>query len=195
MIMRHPHVGKNVFDELQRTFPGSSSHFWGRYESITSDSLPYTLATFYETIRLYPPVPVELKECTSSSTFPDGTAMPIGAIVMWVPWAMGRSKRIWSVDADAFRPERWLIKDDAGTVSLISKTPFEFPVFNGGPRSCLGKKMAESLAISIIASLVWRYNFEEADFEGSGSRPERRSQNSLTLPMENGMPCRVQLIR
>ena len=29
---------------------------------------------------------------------------------------------------------------------LITKSAYEFPVFNGGPRTCLGKKMAEYMA-------------------------------------------------
>ena len=74
-------------------------------------------------------------------------------------------------------------------------TPFEFPVFNGGPRSCLGKRMAELLAVYIIAGLTRRYEFEEIvsekELPEGTTPPERQSQNSLTLPMEGGLPCYV----
>ena len=79
---------------------------------------------------------------------------------------------------------------------MISKTAFEFPVFNGGARSCLGKKMAEVLATSVITSLVWKYEFEEIVDKNPSEksiRCERRSQNSLTLPMEGGLPCSVRI--
>jgi cytochrome P450 len=69
---------------------------------------------------------------------------------------------------------------------LISKTSFEYPAFNGGPRTCLGKNMAELVAVQVIATLVSKFDFEAIDDS------ERVSKNSLTLPMEGGLPCYVK---
>ena len=110
---------------------------------------------------------------------------------------MGRSALIWGEDATLFRPERWLERspeDPEGKPSLMSKTAYEFPVFNAGPRTCLGKKMAELLAVHVIATLVWEYEFEEVR-DGKGKGKERVSQNSLTLPMEGGLPCFVRRVK
>lgn len=63
--------------------------------------------------------------------------------------------------------------------------------------------MAELLAVYVIAALVWEYEFEEVvegvgagvleeGMGGCGKGGERRSQNSLTLPMEGGLPVRVR---
>jgi cytochrome P450 len=145
-------------------------------------SLPYVGAVFYETLRLYPPVPFELKQCEQATTLPDGTYLPKTAVLVWCTWAMNRSRLIWGADADVFRPERWL---QAG--GLISKSASEYPVFNGGPRTCLGKKMAELVAIQVIATLVMKFDFKGVDDK------ERISKNSLTLPMEGGLPCYVKL--
>jgi cytochrome P450 len=145
-------------------------------------SLPYVAAIFYEALRFYPPVPFELKQCQQATTLPDGTFLPENAILVWCTWAMNRSRLIWGDDADEFRPERWL--EDG---SLISKTAFEFPVFNGGPRTCLGKKMAEAVAVQVIATFILKFDFELLDDK------ERISKNSLTLPMEGGLPCKVRL--
>ena len=94
---------------------------------------------------------------------------------------MNRSKLIWGEDADLFLPERWI--EDG---KLISKSAYEFPVFNGGPRTCLGKKMAECIAAMVIARLIWDFDFDSVEDK------ERISRNSLTLPMEGGLPCRVR---
>lgn len=55
--------------------------------------------------------------------------------------------------------------------------------------------MAEALAVSVIARLTWKYEFEEVfDTKSNGLKIKggRRSQNSLTLPMEGGLPCIVR---
>ena len=192
--MRYTKVQRRILTELESVFVEADRELPLKFENVQSTSLPYTMAVFNETLRLYPPVPVELKECTANTTFPDGTWLPKGSVVMWAPWSLGRSKLIWGDDADDFRPERWLVRDSREhTPSLLTRTAFEFPVFNGGPRSCLGKKMAELLAVYVIASLVWTYRFEEVYEQApTANAPKARlSQNSLTLPMAGGLPCRV----
>ncbi|KAI1662359.1 cytochrome P450 [Daldinia decipiens] len=149
---------------------------------LTPSSLPYTMATFYETLRLYPPIPFEIKQCEKPTTLPDGTFLPEKSIVFWCTWAMNRSRINWGDDADSFRPERWLTEDG----KLITKSAAEFPVFNGGPRLCLGKRMAELLAAQVIPTMVLMFDFTPA-YGG-----ERVSKSSLTLPMKGGLPCLVK---
>lgn len=190
-LLRNPAVIDRILGELRRLPADANGELSLSFSAVQATTLPFTAAVFNESLRLYPPVPVELKECTAETLFPDGTVLPKGAVVIWVPWAMGRSSNIWGDDADAFRPTRWL---DASSQQLISKSAFEFPVFNGGPRACLGRKMAELLAVYTVGSLLWDYDFVEWNGK-TPSKPEaareRRSQNSLTLPMEGGLPVRV----
>ena len=149
--------------------------------AFTPAALPYTMAVFYEALRLYPPVPIEIKQCEKATTLPDGTYLPAKSVVLWCPWAMNRSKVTWGDDADTFRPERWLADG-----RLATKSAAEFPVFNGGPRTCLGKRMAELLAVQVLATMLLRFRFMPA----YGS--PRASKSSLTLPMDGGLPCYVK---
>ena len=182
LLMRHPKVVFRLRQELL-SLSTTTTEGISRLESsaLRPAALPYTMAVFYETLRLYPPVPVELKQCEQATALPDGTFLPKNAVVVWCIWAMNRSKLIWGEDADSFLPERWI---EGG--KLITKSAYEFPVFNGGPRTCLGKKMAECLAAMAIARLIWDFDFEPLDDK------ERISRNSLTLPMEGGLPCHVR---
>ncbi|KAL8775218.1 MAG: hypothetical protein Q9209_000224 [Squamulea sp. 1 TL-2023] len=196
VLLRHSHYQKALREEVAKVFPvaSSSSSLEGvTFDTVLPSSLPYAHSIFTETLRLYPPVPFELKECIAPTTFPDGTWMPEGSAVIWVPWAMGRSRQIWGDDSEHFRPERWL--DTSGSI-VLQKSAFEFPVFNAGPRSCLGKKLAELLAVAVLTRLMWKYEFSEVlekDWGGCGMGGERKSQNSLTLPMKGGLPVRVKL--
>lgn len=162
---------------------------------LTPQALPYTLATFHEALRLYPPIPLEIKQLVSDSpvTLPDGTVLPPDAVVVWCPWALGRSNRTWGPDADLFRPERWLTVTGSGKRVVVQRPASEFPVFNGGPRSCLGRKMAEVIGVQVIAAVAVGFEFRPADGMGEGrERGERRSKSSLTLPMDGGLPVTVR---
>lgn len=185
--MRHPSKAEaariEVSDYIGPAGNATSSQSAGILDTakLHPAALPYIAAVFHEALRLYPPVPFELKQCEKATTLPDGTFLPKNAILLWCTWAMDRSKLIWGSDADEFKPERWLENG-----SLISKTAFEYPVFNGGPRTCLGKKMAELVSVQVIATLILKFKFEPVDGK------ERVSKNSLTLPMEGGLPCYVR---
>lgn len=144
-------------------------------------ALPYTMAVFYEALRLFPPIPFEIRQAEQHTTLPDGTILPKDSIVLWCTWAMNRSKIMWGDDSDAFRPERWLVDG-----KLVTKSASEFPVFNGGARTCLGKTMAEVIAVQTIAAMMLTFDFMPA----YGTK--RVSKSSLTLPMDGGLPCYVR---
>lgn len=224
-LLRHPESLRRVREEIEAVFPkhanedddaqsdGSSASATAvNVALLQPTSLPYTMAAFYESLRLYPPVPFEIKQTTQPITLPDGTFLPSGAIVVWCIWALNRSTKTFGPDAHEFRPERWLSTEDDTSAStsdstngLKPKVRFtasslsagEFPVFNGGPRACLGKKMAELMACWVIVRLLCDWEFEEVN-DGLNMQMredngwERRSANSLTLPMEGGLPVRVR---
>lgn len=170
--------------------------------------MPYTIAAFNESLRLYPPIPFEIRQAQCPTTLPDGTFLPKDSVVVWCLWATNRSRLTWGNDADLFRPERWLVpagrgeegrgeeeeeeerreEGNKGSVRLVQRSASEFPVFNGGPRACVGRKMAELMAVQVIASVVWAFEFVPA-YEGR----ERSSKSSLTLPMDGGLPVLVKI--
>ncbi|KAM0277723.1 hypothetical protein ACHAQH_005584 [Verticillium albo-atrum] len=170
LLMRHEHVLGRVRQEVEGLLDGPRD----------LADLPYTHAVFNEALRLYPPIPFEIKQAIETTILPDGTFLPQGSVVVWCPWAMNRSYTTWGLDADDFRPDRWL---DDGKVA--NRPASEFPVFNGGPRTCLGKKMAEVMAVHVIAVMGSMFDFESIGHE------ERVSKSSLTLPMKDGLPTRI----
>ncbi len=164
------------------------------YQDLTSPSGPfkYTNAFISEVLRLRPPVPIEILQNTFNQAvvLPDQTVVQPKENVLWSPWVMGRSIRIWGNDARIFRPERWMDEDtgEKGTRHPLQKTAYEFPVFHGGPRSCLGKPLARAeLAYSLIA-IVGRYDLEPA----WDITKEKGMGGGLLSPVQGGLPVRVR---
>lgn len=191
-ILRHPEVLGPILADLKTLEAEGTSN--GSMRKLTTSDLqptkiPYILATYYEALRLYPPIPFEIQECQRDVTLPDGTFLPKSCVVVWCIWAINRAKEIHGEDADEFRPGRWLDEDG----KFVNRTAFEFPVFNGGPRACLGRKMAEIMAAFVLISLLSTFQYR-LNFSVSDKRDERCAQNSLTLPMANGLPCLVSVL-
>lgn len=193
MLMKNPRIVDEIRREVQLILEkegSTDSNVVPHLARLTPAAMPYTMATFYEGLRLFPPIPFEIKQVEADLlVLPDGTELAKGSLVIWCSWAMNRSKETWGDDADEFRPERWLsaAADSSSTATLKSRSPSEFPVFHGGPRTCLGKKMAESMAIQSMAAVAWSFDFRLAN-----PNEERVTKTSLTLPMEGGLPCFVQ---
>lgn len=191
LLMRHPEVVDFVQEELRLLREPKTLERGMRKVSVAdlqSNRVPRIMALFYEALRLRPPVPFELKQCQEDVILPDGTFLPRGSVVVWCVWAINRACQTFGADAECFRPSRWLGEDG----KLVTKTPYEFPVFNGGPRACLGKKMAEVMAVFLLLNLLDEFEFEEM-LNSAQADKERESQNSLTLPMKGGLPCKVRL--
>ena len=184
LLMRHPSVVSKIRREVEECFaehgiPSTAQELDPTL--FTPAAMPYTMAVFYEVLRLYPPIPFEIRQCMQDVALPDGTFLPKDSVLIWCIWAMQRSKLTWGEDADEFQPERFL---DNG--KLVSRSASEFPVFYGGTRTCLGKKMAEAIAVQVIPSMAWLFDFRPVDDK------DRVSKTSLTLPMEGGLPAFVE---
>jgi cytochrome P450 len=141
--------------------------------------LPYVQAVLSEALRLFPSVPNDIKLSESDDTWPDGTFIPAGSMVVYNIYAMGRDKTIWGDDAETFRPERW-------TEMTESPDIYDYPVFNAGPRECLGKRLAQVEMKACLASILPRVSFKLA-VPADQIRPDAQ----LTIGMSSGLPMFV----
>ena len=92
-----------------------------------------------------------IKTVLEDDVLPSGIPVPRGSNIIFLPYAFGRSSKIWK-EPLTFRPERWL----EGT----NPTQYEYPAFNCGPRICLGKTLAEIQGVFVLVSLLRQYEFK-----------------------------------
>jgi cytochrome P450 len=114
--------------------------------------LSQTRDVFRETLRLYPPVPMMVREARCPETFRDRSVAP-GSQIVLSPWHLHRHERIWDAP-DAFQPERY--GTEAGRKCLREA----FIPFSAGQRVCPGAGFAMIEGALLLAMLVRSYRFE-----------------------------------
>lgn len=112
---------------------------------------PLIRDTFREALRLYPPVPMLVREAACPEVF-RSRKLGKGTQVIVSPWHMGRNEAIWP-DPHDFRPERW---QEAGNRACARDA---FIPFSAGPRVCTGAGFAMAEAVLILARLLADWEF------------------------------------
>jgi cytochrome P450 len=172
-LCKHPVVLEKLMEEIQITTSESNEL---TYDVIKG--MKYANAVFAESLRLYPSVPKNIKTCLNEIKLPSGVVIPAGAVAAHSAYAMGRCKTIWGETAEEFIPERWI---DA------AYTQFEYPVFNGGPRLCLGKTFAETQGVFALVSILKRYKIELTE-------PQKVNYTeNILLVMRHGLKCQISV--
>ena len=100
-------------------------------------------AVINETLRLFPPVPVNQRETRSTPCTlppPDPTFatsdrrpfyLPPETITIYLPILTQRNPALWGEDADEFDPERWI---DRKRLGKYVANPAMYAPFSAGPR-------------------------------------------------------------
>ncbi len=114
--------------------------------------LPLTRDVFRETLRLYPPVPMMVREARSTEMFRGRKVAP-GSQIVLSPWHLHRHERIWD-NPDGFDPARY------GTEEGRRCLREAFIPFSAGQRVCPGAGFAMIEGPLILAMLVRAYRFE-----------------------------------
>ncbi|KAH0690246.1 hypothetical protein KY290_019883 [Solanum tuberosum] len=118
--------------------------------------MKYLAACLNESMRLYPPVVWDSKHAAKDDVLPDGTRVQKGNRVTYFQYGMGRMEEIWGKDRLEFKPDRWM--DENGALKIVN--PYKFPVFQAGPRVCLGKEMAFTQMKYVLASVLRRFDIK-----------------------------------
>ncbi|CAG7871202.1 unnamed protein product [Brassica rapa] len=120
--------------------------------------MSYMKACLCEAMRLYPPVSWDSKHAANDDVLPDGTRVKKGDKVTYFPYGMGRMENLWGKDCEEFKPSRWFDSEPGITEPVLKPvSPFKFPVFQAGPRVCIGKEMAFMQMKFVVGSVLSRF--------------------------------------
>ncbi|EBA17647.1 cytochrome P450 family protein [Roseobacter sp. SK209-2-6] len=134
-------------------------------------------AVFREALRLYPPVPMMVREASCPVRFRNRD-VPKGSQIVLSPWHLHRHERLWN-NPDGFDPMRWQ-SENGKTCQREAYIPF-----SAGPRVCTGAGFAMVEGPLILSMILRAFQLER--IEGDDPVPVAH----LTVRAKNGIRLRL----
>jgi cytochrome P450 len=140
------------YPEWQERVAAEASALPDPLEFGAMSGLRVTRDVFREALRLYPPVPMMVREATGGEVFRK-RAVKAGSQIVISPWHLHRQERLWD-NPDGFDPARW--ESDNGKACAREA----FIPFSAGVRACPGAGFAMMEGVLLLAMLVRAFRFE-----------------------------------
>jgi cytochrome P450 len=148
LLSKNPVVEEKLHSEIERVMGAEAFQF--DMKDLTN--LPFVLATFQESIRLYPPV-YEINRVALAQDSFHGLIIPKGAYIKISLYHLHRNKTYWS-NPEQFNPERFL-NNPYG-----QDNPGAYLPFGIGPRMCIGRHFASLEVIIIVCMLIQKLHIQ-----------------------------------
>ncbi|CVK95404.1 related to pisatin demethylase cytochrome P450 [Fusarium mangiferae] len=155
---------RRVYQKLQKEI--DEAHQAGRLSPIITFSesleLDYLQACIKEALRMHPGVSYPLERVVPGDGIQIcGKYLPAGTIVGINAAVIHRDKSIFGVDADTFRPERWLDND----IDRIKTMDRHNMTFGAGTRTCIGKNISIMEMAKFVPQILRQFDLEWASSE------------------------------
>ncbi|MEM8581240.1 MAG: cytochrome P450, partial [Pseudomonadota bacterium] len=142
LLAAHPEIQDRVAAEVAELDPLSMP-----FSALSK--LPLTRDVFREALRLYPPVPMMVRQTTGPRIWRD-RRIPKAAQIVLSPWHLHRHERFWD-SPDTFDPDRW-----ARPENQDSQRDAYLP-FSSGARVCVGAGFAMAEGVILLSALIGRF--------------------------------------
>lgn len=147
---RHPDAWARLREELAAHGLASAAP-----ETITAAQLKectFLQNVIKETLRLYPPVPINSREAIQDTVLPTGGGpdgsrpvfVPKGTSLKYSAYVMHRRRDLYGPDALQWNPDRWINRSHG----------WDYLPFNGGPRVCIGRKYPQHICLSFFFTFL-----------------------------------------
>ncbi|MFS7994019.1 putative cytochrome P450 [Helianthus anomalus] len=177
-LTKNPILEHKILEEIHKHLDVKGGKIWDVKEL---SKLVYLHGALCESLRLFPPVPFNLKVPLQPDNLPSGHKVHQHTRIILPLYAMGRMKLIWGDDCMEFNPERWISKGGG----IKHEPSYKFVAFGSGPRACVGKDMALSQLKIVSTTIIYHYHIDLV--EGHCAVPT----NAIILHMKHGLKVRL----
>lgn len=148
LLGMYPEVQKRVYEEIMSVEINLLLEYLTKSDL---NQLTYLEQVINETMRILPAVPMIARELNGPVVLTNGVVLPSGTTVGIGIRDTHRNKKVWGQNADQFNPDRF------STESKQNRHPYSFIPFSGGPRNCIGLKLARFSARTILYKILLHY--------------------------------------
>ncbi|CAF0962863.1 unnamed protein product [Adineta steineri] len=178
ILLTNPEVFNDCREEVDRVLNGQIPDYSDLQNLIVID------AVLHETLRLYPPVSIIMRECIREhTTGEEEIRIPVGAGVVFNFYNLHRSDKYWK-DPLKFDYKRWIRNSNGLKPKLAHR--FCYLPFLAGVRNCIGQNFGLLEAKIVLIIMIQKLNIE--------IKPDHKvvPHHRITLKAKYGIQAKIQ---
>jgi cytochrome P450 len=143
LLSLHPTVRRKLQEEIDRVLEGRVP------TAADYNDLPYTNAVVSEAMRLYPPLPMTIRQALEDDVL-EGYPIQANSSIFINIFSAHHNPDVWE-NPEGFDPDRFL-PERSNEIPRFGYLPF-----GGGPRQCIGNNFALMEAVLALSMISQRY--------------------------------------
>lgn len=196
-VLKNPDILDRLVSELD------AGEEFTHHNLMRTADFPFLHGVIWEGLRLHPPVPMDSKYCTQTCQLPTGQWLPKGSEVEFHVYIMARDPEFWH-EPDEMKPNRWIDLslsprkltqegDSRATTGsyrrktvapeLLEPEPYALPIFQAGPRKCIGIDLAVFELKYLLGTLLKTFTFKLQNPDMVAEM-----QMGIVTPIKDGLP-------
>ncbi|KAJ1660793.1 hypothetical protein IWQ61_000328 [Dispira simplex] len=176
LLNKNPDIKRRVLQEIDEANLPTDDLLTPQHVA----KLTYLTQCIKETLRLYPPIFLLVKQCIKDAVLPGGYEVKAGIPCQIMNYALHRHPDHWGPNPDQFNPDHFTPE------AIAKRHPYAWMPFSTGPRSCIGMQFALQEIKIVLAYLLRRFDFSNVTPE-----PVKWDRANITLkPLDLRMTVR-----
>ncbi|XP_050670466.1 cytochrome P450 6B2-like [Leptidea sinapis] len=174
----HPEIQRKVQEEIDRVLIKYDNKI--TYDAV--NEMNYLEKTFYESLRMYPPVAFLMRESAKKYTFPELDLSIDENMKVIIPIKAIFNDETYFEEPNRFNPDRFQ--------SLKDMKNHIFIPFGDGPRACVGARLGLMQSMAGIAAILHRFDVEPSS--ESIRNPKTDPTGIVSENFAGGLPLKLR---
>ncbi|KAI1468200.1 putative cytochrome P450 oxidoreductase GliC-like protein [Daldinia caldariorum] len=181
-LATHPGVQKALRSEIRAHSMDAATR--NAYLLSSWTTTPTLLgACILESARLRPLAAFSTPQACPTPRILDGYEVPAGTNFVVDSYALNIRDPFWGEDRERFRPERWLERQKSGR-----DLRYRYWRFGFGPRTCLGKNVAELVLRSVVVEILENWSISlDGKTKQQGEEKKVADEENMDWPWDDEM--------